>query len=67
MKTVEFPITIKKDGELELPVALKEHLREGQQVRIVVVVDEEKDWKLFTMQQLLKQYSDADAIYDTLE
>lgn len=67
MKTVEFPVIIKKDGELELPPALKEHLREGQQVSVVIVIDEEKDWKLFTMQQLLNQYSDADAIYDTLE
>ncbi len=67
MKTLEFPVTVVKDGELELPDSLKHNLKVGQQVNIVVVFDEEKDWKLFTMQQLLKNYSDADSVYDLKE
>jgi anaerobic glycerol-3-phosphate dehydrogenase len=67
MKTLEFPVKVLKDGELDLPDVLKQNLKVGQEVNIVVVVDEEKDWKLFTMQQLFKNYSDADAVYDLKE
>ena len=67
MKTLKFPVKVVKDGELELPDVLKQSLKAGQQVNIVMIIDEEKDWKLFTMQQLFKSYSDADAIYDVKE
>jgi hypothetical protein len=67
MKTLEFPVKVIKDGELELPAILLQNLKAGQQVNIVIEVDEERDWKLFTMQQLFKNYSDADAIYDLKE
>lgn len=68
MKTLSFPVTVKENGQVDLPEALAEKLKPGQQIRLIVVMDDgEKAWQDFTMQQLLNQYSDADAIYDTME
>jgi hypothetical protein len=68
MKAYELPLTVKENGQLELPETLIEQLKPGQRVRLLVLVDnEDEDWMKFTMQQFLNGYDDADAIYDTLE
>jgi hypothetical protein len=65
----EFTLTVKENGQLELPQTLTGQLKPGQQVRLLVMLDDNEDeaWMKFTMQQFLNGYADIDAIYDTLE
>ncbi len=79
MKTYEFPATVTAEGNLELPDTLVKLLPANETVRVIVVVSEapayERDlppdeedelWQRFNAEQLLRQYNEADAIYDTL-
>ena len=79
MKTYEFPATVTAEGNLELPDTLVKLLPANETVRVIVVVSEapayERDlppdeedelWQRINAEQLLKQYNEADAIYDTL-
>ena len=60
------------NGELELPKSLLKKLTAGQQVRLVLIVEDgandnsEADWRRVTEAQFLKGYSPADSIYDDL-
>ena len=72
MKAYEFPVKVKPDGSLELPVAVAELLPRGQVVRIIVLVNEPTDkdeqaaWSRLTSEQFLARYTEADAIYDKM-
>ena len=55
------------DGHLSVPDNLKDKLKEMAKVKVMLLIgDEESDWKQFTMSQFLKGYSEKDAIYDDL-
>ncbi len=48
------------------PETLKEKLQKTKVKVMLLIGDEESDWKQFTMSQFLKGYSEKDAIYDDL-
>ena len=70
MKAYEFPVKVKPDGNLDLPMAVVELLPRGQVVRIIVLVsepsdkDEQSAWARLTHEQFLAGYVETDAIYD---
>lgn len=72
VKVYEFPAKISPQGNLALPEALIKSLVDAEVVRVIIVVneatetEEDADWSRFAVRQLLAQYDDADAIYDTL-
>ena len=72
MKAYEFPITVKPDGNLDIPATVAELLPRGQVVRIIVLVNEPTDkeeqaaWSRLASEQFLAGYGEADAIYDKL-
>ncbi|MBI5606690.1 MAG: hypothetical protein HY879_25445 [Deltaproteobacteria bacterium] len=67
METYEYIAEILSDGHLSVPDNLKDKLKEMAQVKVMLLIgDEESDWKNFTMSQFLKGYSEKDAIYDDL-
>jgi hypothetical protein len=75
MKAYEFSAKVTADGQLEFPATLLKPLMNNQQVRVIVLVDEnpeiegnpdEEDasWQSFAVDRFFADYSDADAIYD---
>lgn len=67
MKAYEYYGEILPDGHLSLPEDLKEKLGTDSKIRIMLLLDEDgKAWDQLTMSQLLKGYSEKDAIYDNL-
>lgn len=73
MKAYEFPAQITTEGKIELPDTVLQQLPHNQQVKVIILVNEssedEKDdkaWHRLATEQLLKGYSEEDAIYDTI-
>jgi hypothetical protein len=72
MKVYEFPAKISREGNLEIPDALLKSLAEEEMVRVIILVgeapgvEEDSEWSRFAAGQLLRQYNDADAIYDNI-
>ncbi len=77
MKAYEFPATVTAEGSVELPDTVVKLLSANQTVRIILLVpdpppydtdltpaEEDEMWHRFNADQLLKEYSEADAIYD---
>ena len=72
MKAYEFPAKIGPEGSVTLPESLAKSLSEQETVRVIILVNEASDdeedaeWSRFASSQLLAQYDEADAIYDTI-
>lgn len=78
MKLTPFDLTLRPDGQVELPDAILELIRSKGTLHAVAVgaeseddaaaadAQDEADWKRWGMEQFLKGYDDADAIYDLL-
>ena len=73
MKAYEFPAKVTTEGKIELPDTVLQQLPHNQQVKVIILVnelseDEEDDkvWHRLAAEQLLKGYSEEDAIYDTI-
>ncbi|MEH2305971.1 hypothetical protein [Nostoc sp.] len=73
MKAYEFPANVTTEGKIELPNAILQHLANNQQVKVIILVNEpteeeqeEAAWHRLAAEQLLKGYSEDDAIYDTI-
>lgn len=73
MKAYEFPAQITTEGKIELPDTVLQQLPHNQQVKVIILVNEssedEKDdkaWNRLAAEQLLKGYSEEDAIYDAI-
>jgi hypothetical protein len=73
MKAYEFPAQVNAEGKIELPDAVLQQLSYNQQLKVIILVNEksedEKDnqaWHRLAGEQLLKGYSQEDAIYDTI-
>jgi hypothetical protein len=73
MKAYEFPANVTTEGKIELPNAILQQLANNQQVKVIILVtepteaeQEEAAWQRLAAEQLLKGYSEDDAIYDTI-
>ncbi|WP_445637251.1 hypothetical protein NSTC745_02329 [Nostoc sp. DSM 114161] len=73
MKAYEFPANVTTEGKIELPDAILQQLVNNQQVKVIILVNEpteeeqeEAAWHRLVSEQLLKGYSEDDAIYDTI-
>ncbi|MEA5566454.1 hypothetical protein [Anabaena sp. UHCC 0399] len=73
MKAYEFPANVTTEGKIELPNAILQQLVNNQQVKVIILVtepteeeQEEAAWQRLAADQLLKGYSEEDAIYDTI-
>ncbi len=73
MKAYEFPANITTEGKIELPDIILQKLANNQQVKVIILVNEpteaeqeEAAWQRLAAEQLLKGYSEDDAIYDTI-
>ena len=77
VKAYEFPATVTAAGSVELPDTVVKLLSANQAVRIILLVpdpplydtdltleEEDEMWHRYNSNQLLKQYSEADAAYD---
>jgi hypothetical protein len=73
MKAYEFPANVTTEGKIELPESILQQLANNQQVKVIILVNEpteeeqeEAAWHRLAAEQLLKGYSEDDAIYDTI-
>ncbi|MFH7028728.1 MAG: hypothetical protein ACHBN1_25870 [Heteroscytonema crispum UTEX LB 1556] len=73
MKAYEFPAKVTTEGKIELPDTILQKLAHNQQVKVIILVNEpredqedDKAWNRLAGEQLLKGYSEEDAIYDTI-
>lgn len=73
MKAYEFPANVTTEGKIELPDVILQQLANNQQVKVIILVNEpteaeqeEAAWHRLAADQLLKGYSEDDAIYDTI-
>jgi hypothetical protein len=73
MKAYEFPANVTIEGKIELPNVILQQLANNQQVKVIILViepteeeQEEAAWHRLAAEQLLKGYSEDDAIYDTI-
>ncbi|MBD2610609.1 hypothetical protein H6G94_04865 [Nostoc punctiforme FACHB-252] len=69
MKAYEFPANVTTEGKIELPDAILQQLVNNQQVKVIILVNEpteeeqeEAAWYRLASEQLLKGYSEDDAI-----
>ena len=68
MQAIEFLTKIENNHQIAVPQAFAKMLKEDQQVRIIILVedDEESAWKNGVAEQFFKGYADEDAIYDNI-
>jgi len=67
MKAYEYYGEVLPDGHLSLPADVREKLTGDSRVRVVLLLeDEDADWREFTMSQFLKDYAEKDSVYDDL-
>ncbi|MEH2242677.1 hypothetical protein [Nostoc sp.] len=73
IKAYEFPANVTTEGKIELPNTVLQQLANNQQVKVILLVtepteekQEEAAWHRLAAEQLLKGYSEDDAIYDTI-
>lgn len=72
MKSYAFELKVNPDGQLDVPDELLQLLHGNVPMRVITLVDdetdaaEEADWKRLSLEKFFVDYSDADAIYDTI-
>ncbi|BAY28468.1 hypothetical protein NIES2107_02970 [Nostoc carneum NIES-2107] len=73
MKAYEFPANITTEGKIKLPNEILQQLANNQQVKVIILINEpteeeqeEAAWHRLATEQLLKSYSEDDAIYDNI-
>ena len=69
MRALEFWAVIDSDKTLTLPPEIAAEVGSGQQVRVLLLIEEGEDdqgWAQLTAEQFLKGYADGDAVYDDL-
>ncbi|MDQ3459090.1 MAG: hypothetical protein M3498_07300 [Deinococcota bacterium] len=73
MKAYEAPVRVTREGHLELPEEIARLLKPGLSARFLLLVEEAGDraeaqaWSKLSQEQFLAGYSEADAVYDTLD
>jgi len=67
MQAFEFSTKTLENGELLIPQEIKNILKNGKHVRVILLLEEEEsDWKRITQEAFLSGYSEKDAAYDKL-
>ncbi|BAZ16720.1 hypothetical protein NIES4071_85980 [Calothrix sp. NIES-4071] len=73
MKAYEFPAVVNAEGKIVLPDTVLQHLPQNQHLKVIIMFNEpsqeeidDQAWHRLAAEQLLKGYSDSDAIYDTI-
>ncbi len=67
MKAYEYYADVLSDGHLSIPENLKDKLKPDSKVRIMLLLEDENSvWNKFTVSQFMNDYSEKDAIYDSL-
>jgi hypothetical protein len=76
MRAYEFPAKITAEGRLELPEQLAHLLTNTPLARVILLIPEtpdaeeasaeDADWHRLAAEQLLRQYDEADEIYDRI-
>jgi hypothetical protein len=67
MKAYEYYAKVLPDGHLSIPDNLREKLKAGSQIRVMLLLEgEDAEWEHFTISQFVKGYSEKDSIYDNL-
>jgi len=67
VKAYEYYADVLSDGHLSIPENLKDKLKPDSKVRIMLLLDDENSvWNKFTVSQFMNDYSEKDAIYDSL-
>ena len=67
MKAYEYYADVLSDGHLSIPENLKDKLKPDSKVRIMLLLDDENSvCNKFTVSQFMNDYSEKDAIYDSL-
>jgi len=67
MKAYEYVAEVLPDGHLPIPDDIKKILKTDAKVRVMLVLDdEEQEWRNLSKNQFFKGYSDKDAVYDSL-
>jgi len=67
MKAYECLAEILPDGHLSIPESMMGKLSGESKIRVMLLLeDEDTSWNNFTMSKFMKDYSDKDAIYDSL-
>jgi hypothetical protein len=69
MKAIEFPTKIRKDKKILVPEKYQKDIRENQNARVIILLEQEKDeqeWNQITTEQFLDGYLVKDAEYDKL-
>ena len=67
MKAYEYYADVLSDGHLSIPENLKDKLKPDSKVRIMLLLEDGNSvWNKFTVSQFMNDYSEKDAIYDSL-
>lgn len=69
MKALEFVTRLDENRTLEVPPEVLAQIRQGQTMRIILLVpdsEDEQEWTTLTIEQFLAGYADSDSIYDDL-
>ena len=67
MKAYEYLAEILPDGHLSIPANLMNKLSGESKIRVMLLLEDEDNlWNNFAMSQFMKDYSEKDAIYDSL-
>ena len=70
MKAYEYLAEILPDGHLSIPENLMGKLFKESKIRVMLLLEDEDTedtlWNNFAMSQFMKDYSEKDAIYDSL-
>lgn len=71
MEAIEFWAHVGDDRTLAIPAEVAGQLRKDQQVRVILLLnddgDEDHAWNRLASEQLLRAYGDEDSIYDAIE
>jgi len=67
MQAYEFQLETSEKGEVIFPQQFQQMLKERKKARVILLVDdEEANWKRLTSEAFLAGYSEKDAAYDNL-
>ena len=67
MRAYEYLAEILPDGHLSIPANLMNKLSGESKIRVMLLLEDEDNlWNNFAMSQFMKDYSEKDAIYDSL-
>ncbi len=66
MKTLEFEAEVLEHELLKLPDEIAQQLVAGDKVRLLLLGDDEEEWRTLAAARFINGYDEADAIYDEL-